>query len=126
MTPLVQMEEAERQFEREQTAENRERQQIEDHRRDPESAAPEVEIETTGEPIGIDTTPYVPHRPKLIHKSRSRAHDSSSDHLTSEGIREVTTNRDRVLPPTSDMPNSVTQEMPHTTWTSVSDHERIL
>ena len=43
MTPLVQMEEAERQLNRGQVTEDRERQQVEDNMREPENVAHEIE-----------------------------------------------------------------------------------
>ena len=36
------------------------------------------------------------------------------------------TNEDRVVPPTSTTPSSTVQDVPLTTWMSLSDHERIL
>ena len=69
MTPLVQMEEAERQFNRAQVAEGRERQQVEDNRREPENVAPEFETEATEEPTGLDTVPPIPLDPNLSKRA---------------------------------------------------------
>ena len=139
MTPLVQMEEAERQFYRGQVAEDRKRQQIEDNRREPENMTPEIEIEATEEIVGINATPPMPSRPEPIKECRLRPPASSDEQpeeerpeistphsrplitisVTSEGIREVSTGGDRVVPPTSTVSTSVIQEIPPTTWESV-------
>ena len=146
MTPLVQMEEAERQFNRGQAAENRERQMARDNEREYEVIIPENELETAGEPVEVNVVPPRTPRSEPTPESRSRTPESSSHHpneerpeistpqlkpslrinVTLEGVREVTTNEAIVVPPNSTIPSDATPNVPSTVWTSLSDHERIL
>ena len=57
MTPLVQMEEAKRQFNRGQAAENRERQMARDNEREYEVIIPENDLETADEPVEAAVAP---------------------------------------------------------------------
>ena len=146
MTHLAQMEEAERQFKRRQAAENRERQLTRNNKGDSEDMTPEIGLETVGEPVEANIVRPRSPRPEPTPESRSRIPKTSSHcpdeerteisiphsrpslraNVTSEGVREVTTSEDRVVPPTSTTPGSMAQDVPTTTWTSLSDHERIL
>ena len=116
------------------------------NRQETENGSPETRVETTGEPVETDIIPPRSHRPKASPESRSRTPETSSHHpeeerpgistphlrpslrvnVTSEGVREIIANEDRVIPPTSTTPKSTVQDVPLTTWTSLSDHERIL
>ena len=146
LAPLAQMEEAERQFYRGQAAENRERQLTRNNRRETENGTPETRVEITGEPVETDIIPPRSPRPEPSPESRSKTPETSSHrpeeerpgnstphlrpslriNVTSEGVREIITNEDRVVLPTCTTPNSIVQDVPLNTWTSLSDHERIL
>lgn len=145
MTPLVQMEEAERQFNQGQAAENRERQVRENERRDYQCIQWENEAGDNEEPSEDVTVPSIPPRPEVTQESRPRhpeVQDRHSDEerpersilysrpsiqfsVTSEGIREVTS-EERITTPITTIPTDVAQGLPLPTWTSLSDHERIL
>ena len=143
MTPLVQMEEAERQFNRGQAAENRERQMVRDNEREYEVIIPENELETAGEPVEDNVVPPRSPRPEPTPESRSRTPESSSHHLNEERPEisnshsrhslnitlereKITTNEARIVPPSSTISSGIAPNVSSTAWTSLSDHERIL
>ena len=78
MTPLVQMDEAERQFNRGQAAENRERQMAIDNKREYEVTIPKNELETAGKPVKVKVVPARSPRPEPTPESRFRTPESSS------------------------------------------------
>ena len=84
ITPLVQMEEAERQFNRGQIAENRERQMVRDNEREYEVIILENELETTDKPVEVNVAPPRSPIPELTPESRSRTSESSSHHPNEE------------------------------------------
>ena len=129
MTPLVQMEEAKRQFKRGEAAENRERQMARDNERKYEVIIPENdELETAGEPVQVNVVPPRTSRSEPTLESRCRTPESSSHNpneerpeistpqlrpslrinVTLEGVRQVTTNEAMVVPPNSTMPSDAT------------------
>ena len=68
MILLIQMEEAKRQFNRAQVAENRERQMARDNERGYEDIISENELETADEPVEVNVVP--PRTPRSETNSR--------------------------------------------------------
>ena len=88
MMPLVQMEEAKRQFNRGQAAENSKRQRARDNERVNEVIIPESELETADEPVEVDIAPPRTPRSEPTPENRSSAPELSSHHPTEERLQE--------------------------------------